>query len=188
MDKRTINRIGHRYGKLTVIEYLGRDKNKSKTAQIRWKCMCDCGKIHNSSSHALSTGRAKSCGCNRKEVDDLKRFKNGEANLNRLFLTYISGAKRRNYKWELEKQDFKKLTKQNCFYCNIEPVQILANGRGYEDYLYNGIDRIDNSLGYTKDNCVSCCKLCNRSKSTLSYKEFINWIESVYNHIKFKEK
>jgi hypothetical protein len=44
-----------------------------------------------------------------------------------------------------------------CYYCNIE-----AN-----DTQYNGIDRFDNSIGYTMDNTVTACKLCNLTKGCL---------------------
>ena len=46
--------------------------------------------------------------------------------------------------------------------------------------LYNGIDRIDSSQGYFKDNVGSCCKTCNRAKSNLSLVEFKDWISKVY--------
>lgn len=49
--------------------------------------------------------------------------------------------------------------------------------------LYNGIDRVDSSLGYTVDNVVPCCKLCNQAKNNLSKQEFVDWVKRVYDHI-----
>jgi hypothetical protein len=40
-----------------------------------------------------------------------------------------------------------------CYYCKSQ-----------KENEVNGIDRVDNSKGYTKDNCVSCCQFCNRMK------------------------
>lgn len=53
-------------------------------------------------------------------------------------------------------------------------------------YIYNGIDRIDNSKGYTKENSITACKQCNISKSTYSQQDFINWINNCYNNLKGK--
>jgi 5-methylcytosine-specific restriction endonuclease McrA len=37
-----------------------------------------------------------------------------------------------------------------------------------------GIDRVDNSIGYTPDNCVPCCTQCNRIKlDHLTYEEML---------------
>lgn len=45
----------------------------------------------------------------------------------------------------------------------------------------NGIDRIDSSKGYTIDNCVSCCPLCNQMKSNIDQNMFLTQIEKIYN-------
>lgn len=44
----------------------------------------------------------------------------------------------------------------------------------------NGIDRLDNSKGYTLGNTVSCCKGHNTMKSSLSTNEFLELIRSAY--------
>jgi hypothetical protein len=50
----------------------------------------------------------------------------------------------------------------------------------YDEFRYNGIDRIENTKGYSIDNCAPCCKICNNSKSTLSKEEWFYWIKQVY--------
>ena len=52
----------------------------------------------------------------------------------------------------------------------------------YNDHKYNGVDRVDNSLGYIKENCVACCKICNNAKSTLSISEWQEWIIRVHDN------
>lgn len=67
---------GKRFGRLLVIErssdYVRRDGSK----EPRWKCRCDCGNTTAVASGNLKSGAVSSCGCLRKEVDDLsgKRF------------------------------------------------------------------------------------------------------------------
>jgi hypothetical protein len=58
-----IDITGQRYGRLTVIEKIGR-KNK----HTYWKCQCDCGKEVIVTSNGLRTGKTKSCGCLKKEI------------------------------------------------------------------------------------------------------------------------
>ena len=72
-------------------------------------------------------------------------------------------------------------------YCGAKPklyeYQTQYMQKGKELWKHNGIDRIDSSKGYTKDNCVSCCTHCNYAKHEMSVKEFKNFILSVYNHL-----
>jgi len=53
----------------------------------------------------------------------------------------------------------------------------------YSQFKYNGVDRVDNTVGYTLDNCVSCCKICNNSKATLTLDEWKDWIERVHKYL-----
>jgi hypothetical protein len=53
----------------------------------------------------------------------------------------------------------------------------------YGVYIYNGIDRVDNTRGYSIDNCVACCKQCNWAKRELPQQEFIDWIHRVSRHL-----
>ena len=51
--------IGKKYGKLTVLEELG----KNKWGKIIYKCRCDCGNTTDVLSNSLRTGHTQSCGC-----------------------------------------------------------------------------------------------------------------------------
>lgn len=62
---------GNRYGRLTVVEYAG----KNRQGKSLWKCKCDCGNEKNITASDLSSGRVNSCGCLRKEVTAKKNFK-----------------------------------------------------------------------------------------------------------------
>lgn len=61
---------GNRYGMLVVLEYAGRNV----TNRPLWKCQCDCGNIHYSSTLELRHGDTTSCGCNKvKRIGALNR-------------------------------------------------------------------------------------------------------------------
>ena len=83
--------------------------------------------------------------------------------------------------------DFNTLIHQNCFYCGKQPEELKSlkrHNKTNKPVLVNGIDRIDSSLGYSKENCIPCCAMCNRMKSNYSLSDFYNHISRIYNHIK----
>ena len=76
---------------------------------------------------------------------------------------YKTGAKSRNLEWGLTHDEaLKMICHQNCFYCNSAPNPL------------NGIDRVNNSMSYVIDNCVSCCKTCNFAKGEWSAPSFVS--------------
>ena len=106
----------------------------------------------------------------------------GESNRNALFLSYKTKAKKRKLLFELTIEQFTKFTQKNCFYCNKIPSQIKRQNETYGEYVYNGIDRKNNNLGYTLENCVSCCKRCNIAKNNMSEWEFLQWLLEIQTH------
>ena len=66
--------------------------------------------------------------------------------------------------------EFSKIT--NCHYCNAEIVWANFNRNTKRATSYH-LDRKDNNIGYTKENCVVCCPRCNRGKCDMfSYDEW----------------
>ncbi len=101
-----------------------------------------------------------------------------------LFWRYVQQSRRRGWVWELTKEEAKSLFVQPCYYCGDAPaaVKTIPNGRG--SFTFNGIDRLDNALGYVYSNCVACCKTCNYMKRTMSVKDFLVHIRKMAAHQK----
>ncbi len=100
---------------------------------------------------------------------------------------YRTGAISRGFDWNLNKEDFNKLISQDCFYCGKQPEELQSlkrYNRTNKPILVNGVDRINSSLGYSKENCVPCCTMCNRMKLDYSLSDFYNHVSRIYNHIK----
>jgi hypothetical protein len=57
----------------------------------------------------------------------------------------------------------------------------------YKRYIYNGVDRVDSSKGYVKENVVPCCKWCNIAKGNKSAAEFKEHIFKMYRHMNSEE-
>jgi hypothetical protein len=79
----------------------------------------------------------------------------------------------------LSRDEFRVLTQRNCAYCGQEPQQIFKTGT---TYVYNGIDRLNSSLGYFSENVVPCCGTCNVMKMAMGEKEFLDHINKIHYH------
>ncbi len=95
---------------------------------------------------------------------------NPDAAMRRLFSNYVAGAKNRNIAFGLSLEDFRELVTKDCFYCSSPPLFIVQTA--HSRLAYNGVDRMDSSIGYTPGNCVTCCKPCNWMKKDMSVSEF----------------
>ena len=74
---------------------------------------------------------------------------------------YKRSARLRSLVFDLTLNEFSEIVSQPCFYC------------GELQDACNGIDRVNNKCGYMKNNCVPCCKICNKMKGTMAKTEFI---------------
>lgn len=164
-----IDRTGQRYGKLVVIELAP----PAPGSKICWLCRCDCGNKKAVRAECLSQGVSRSCGC----VGRGPKLPPGIAARNQVLKSYRGAARARGYSWELSGEDFDRLTAQDCFYCGTPPSTTYAVR--HSKFVYNGIDRVDNLLGYTPVNAVTCCQICNRAKGTLPYSDFVAWLGRV---------
>lgn len=180
-----IDMTGKKIGRLKV---LGRASKTDSSGNAYWDCECDCGnkEIKKISRSDLITGNTTSCGCVLEEYLESKFLGETNAEFSCLLYTYRSNARKRGYSFELNEEEFRKLTKGNCYYCSREPSQRMrpkrVTNKRNRDYIYNGIDRVDNDLGYTLDNCVSCCSVCNEMKSSNTQEGFLQSIKFIYDN------
>lgn len=166
------NKIGKKFGRLTVLRTV--PKLWGGRRYTLYECLCDCGK-----EVTTALINAKSCGCFQKEdVAERSRKALGFAAKTAVLNYYKRNAKTRGYEWALSREQFEKLTSSNCHYCRVLPEDLFVTPEGSK-FCRNGIDRLDNEKGYTEENSVACCKICNRAKGTLSYETFLTWISKV---------
>jgi len=177
-----VDRTGHKYGRLTVIER-ETDNSKRLWSGAYWRCQCDCGNMIVVKAADLRRGHTRSCGCLRK---DTARLPKGEAAFNQVVIQMKGNAKTRGIRWELTREEVRHFTKQPCAYCGIGPSQ-EKSGKYYGTYTYNGLDRVDSNKGYVIDNIVSCCKRCNWAKGDMTTDEFYDWVARVHKHLMLGE-
>lgn len=184
--------VGLRFGRLLVLEDSG---ERTSCGGVKYRCLCDCGNHSITARSELINGRATSCGCYRIEKirESRKNLKgkpchpkrkyetNEERYANYVFRHIRQRAKTDNISFSLESKQVEKLIQSKCYYCNAEKTNKFKYPRFSEDYVYNynGIDRIDSAKGYEEGNVVPCCKWCNQAKSTMSQKDFYDWVQRI---------
>lgn len=191
---------GKRFGRLLIISRTDNIPHPTKHNlggwDVAWVCKCDCGKEIVTRSSSLMSGRSKSCGCLRSDIvresnrnrtrDKCWNYgKDRNESCARLIMSrYKYGAKYRDLDFNLTYEQFFKLATSSCYYCGSPPANIGTNPKFPEEhFIYNGIDRLDNTKGYNKDNCVPSCHQCNWGKNKCSVEDFISWVDKVYKYI-----
>lgn len=192
-------KVGEKYNRLKIIEFSHIDKWRI----AYWKCVCDCGNICIVAGSKMKSQSTKSCGCYRREVESKQNSihtRMSRVTENSVYALlekslYISYKKRHETKNPneifLEKEKFLELIKKNCHYCDSPPQnekildsnskQISYNKFSYIKLIYNGLDRVNNEIGYTVDNIVPCCIVCNKMKSAMNVEDFYAHINKIIN-------
>lgn len=76
--------------------------------------------------------------------------------------------------FEINEEEFVEIINNECYLCGKETNNIHKNG----------IDRIDNNLGYIKTNIKSCCADCNYMKNKFDLKELLAKMLLTFNNLK----
>lgn len=174
------------FGKLTILYEVPRNGKKD----VQWAALCECGKKTVVGGGQLREGKTKSCGCLRHEPYNLGENRE-DAILKKVYSGVIRRRKHRNLTNDLTYHEFISLIHKPCVYCGTTESNYsrdITDRHLITDTIvrFNGIDRIDSSIGYTKENCVPCCKNCNNAKGEMTTKEFLSWVKKTYEH--YKEK
>lgn len=142
MGKKLDLKSGERFGKLVVIEYVGKNRHR----KCMWRCKCDCGAEKTVLAVGLTRGTTTSCGCHQR-----------------------SGLARRHGMAGTQVYIAWKNMRQRCLNPN-HPQWEDWGGRGisfcqkwetFEGFFEDmgspkdgeTLERLDNSKGYSKDNC-----------------------------------
>lgn len=187
---------GEKFGLLTVITDLGLTYagSKSSYGTRRVRVVCGCGTEKVVSAYNLTNGSTMSCGCTMYQVSGLKNRSEAGAKYGSAFVIvrnrYIQNSRRRKgLGFHLNDDLFYELTQRPCLYCGAAPSQVqVSRNTTDESFVYNGVDRLDSSVGYVPENCVTCCGICNVAKLDRSPEEFVEHCNKVTSHQKFNER
>ena len=153
----TIDESGKRYGRLTVIEYVG--SNEHNYALFR--CICDCGNEVVVKGRNLRTGHTQSCGCyckDRSREAVLEHKTTHGDSKSRLYIIWGSMKKRCYNKNSKSYDDYggRGITVCEEWKNDYSAFARWALENGYNESAKFGdctIDRINNEKGYSPENC-----------------------------------
>lgn len=178
---------GQRFGKLTVVDQEFAYRLMPSGRRRLVLCACECGRERPVLVTNLRSGNTTNCGeslCSTRG-DSLRKLygylKPGDQARNYIFLNYQSTARQRGRVWEISFERFCDLTARDCSYCGAAPANRTKDRNGDGVFTYNGLDRVDPSRGYTTDNVVPACIVCNRAKTDMSREEFHAWVGRVHS-------
>jgi len=171
------------FGRFTLIKMAFIDPHGSPV----WRCRCVvCGtELYKRVQDLYNGAGDRACGC-------LKSKDSVSTGLKRVYDGYKRHADALGLQFELTMEDVRRISTQNCFYCGCVPNRVEGahrkhanNGKGYLSayngkFIYNGIDRMDSTIGYIENNVVSCCFDCNVAKRVRPVDTFAEWIRTVY--------
>jgi hypothetical protein len=153
---KTADIAGDRFGRLIALRYDGDGK---------WLCQCDCGKRIRAITTNLTRGNTKSCGCLHSEVV----LKHGMANTSTYRIWVSMRARCRN--------------PNDAAYANYggRGIDVCERWEKFANFIADmglrpakhQIDRIDNDLGYSPENCRWVTAKANLNNKRTSHK--IEW-------------
>lgn len=148
-----IDLTGSKLGKLTVL------KKIKKNGLFYWECKCDCGNLKTIIAGALNrtTKPTRSCGClaaeNILRGPDNPRFSHGHA---------INGKRSRTLSiWSGMIDRCNRITNKNYKDYGGRGIEVCERWHSFANFVEDmgeaktgvSIDRINNNLGYNKENC-----------------------------------
>lgn len=157
---------------------------KSKSVKKTYfNCQCECGNYKKILAGNVLNNTIKSCGCKKKQLIAKANIEYyGENKQLSVEKRMYSDYKLHGKAFDLTFEEFNKIIQLNCNYCGSAPNHLRFNKSKKLSALLNGVDRLDSTKGYTKDNCVPCCTTCNYMKNTLSVTTFLEHIKKIKNH------
>lgn len=156
-------------------------KEKIKTGEkiTHFLCLCDCGQL--TKINRSKFGLTKSCGCRLSVKWEKNPNWTGYGKLQGgIWEQYVRNAKKRKISFDLSIKDAWEAFESQHGKCAITNVEIKL-GRRHREETTASLDRIDNKIGYKKNNVHWVHKKINQIKMDMPLDEFISWCERVTN-------
>lgn len=141
------DRVGEVHNYLTIIAFDRKENNKN----YWWVCKCECGTIKSLRYHSLKANSIKSCGCKRMEVIAKTNITHG---LSRTSEYYIWCGMKKRCTIPTNK-NYKNYGAKGITVCErwLKSFDNFIEDMGMKPTNKHSIDRINNELGYYKENC-----------------------------------
>lgn len=148
IPQRFQNLLGQKIGRLTVVEYSGKTKKGAST----WKCLCTCGNVKILKTEVLNKGTSKSCGCLAIELLKIRSITHGLKNS----VEYSIWNSMKSRCLNKKHKNYKDYGERGITICDewINSFETFYADMGNRPDNSYSLERVNNSLGYTKENCI----------------------------------
>lgn len=171
--------VGDVVGSLRVVDnQIKKDSSRCRTIMVEClSCNRDPYRIR---EWQFLNGKSGMCSyCSLREAGVKRRMPDNQVVFNKHMNEYVQNARSRGLVFSLTPSEFSSLVVKDCFYCGAPPSREVTDRRGRCSLTLNGIDRFVNSLGYTLENSVPCCTICNRTKWNLDGADFLDLVHRI---------
>lgn len=155
---------------------------ENSTRKVKARCL-DCTRVYVVDLYSLrrkDRANIRCQSCSNKLISASNKLAPGMALVRHRLHEYKKSARIRGYSWDISGEFFQDLIFGACHFCGTGPSTLVENS--WDSIVVNGIDRLDNSIGYQAENVVTCCKDCNYAKRALTERQFIDLCERVTRH------
>lgn len=179
---RGVDYTGKKIGNWTVLRYascLKRDNSK-KNYEVKWTCQCSCGVIHDLNKYNLTSGKTSNCVSCTAILNTGNKNRNwkGHKDISGCKLyRVLNGAKTRGILLEISIEDLQDLWEKQEGVCALSGLVLDIDKDA-------SVDRIDSSLGYTKDNIQWIHKHINHMKNKYDQDYFLSMCKLITEHTK----
>jgi len=142
------NLSSERFGNFIVLKFSHQDKNGHR----HWLCKCDCGTIKSVDGPALVAGHTKSCGKCIPRSGPLKHANAKRLQVTPEYKTWLSMKARTTNPSSKSYAKYGAVGIKTCERWFNSFENFLAD-MGRKPTLTHSLDRIDNSKGYSPENC-----------------------------------
>ena len=158
-----------------------KDSNTGYCVENCVACCSMCNYMKNNLSETVFSNRIETILVFNKMIENGNQYPDNFKNYNShgtSFKVYSKRAITRNINFEITSDYFNLLIQEDCYLC----------GKKSTTEHCNGVDRINNRLGYTIENTRACCGNCNYMKNYYSLERYKTQLLNIYNNWISKSK
>lgn len=201
-------------GRLTLVRYVGYTLTSTNRKHFYYKAQCECGSsvlVRKDDKDAASCGCIRN-ELNKVRRLGKPAFNLIKTEEKVLLKAQLLSYKNRYDDGDISFSKFLELSQNNCYYCGTPPNNKIhvgfkkdgsmrtrrsKNSKGLEYkarswgwnhpnayFVYNGLDRIDQSAPHNECNVVVCCVTCNMMKRNMSTEQFLRHAEAIVKNEK----